>query len=187
MKEYIKDLDFNTVISRLKQGQILQSDESKTTVEMIDGILVERKDNDFSINPNIYTRDVLREWYFERPKPQMEIIIGKFYTTRDGKKAYVFAKNSAGKYNVAIEGEGAYSVFEGGYYSEEEETQGDLVSAWDVKKNIKVRTGQITPEKREKIKELLKKDWSYKDMAKELGVSYSTVAAYVYRHREDLQ
>ena len=187
MKEYIKDLTLDTVMERLKQGQRVVSDTHMASIELIDGILVGRKGKEWIIGQSISSMDYFAEWYFERPKPQMEIIIGKFYTTRDGKKAYVFAKNSAGKYNVAIEGEGAYSVFEGGYFSEEEETDGDLVSAWDVKKNIKVRTGQITPEKREKVKELLKKGWSYKDIAKELGVSYSTVAAYVYRHREDLQ
>jgi hypothetical protein len=185
MKEYITELDFNTVIDRLKQGQVLKSDITESTVEMIDGILVEKKDNYFLVFPQISNNDNFKQWYFERPQPQLEIKIGKFYITRDDKKAYVFAKNSAGKYNVAIEDGEAYAVFEGGYYSEEEETEKDLIAVWDKNRNLnggrKSESGRF-----EKVKELLEKGYSRADIAKETGTTYNAINSFIYYNRKKL-
>lgn len=185
MKEYIKDLTLDTVIERLKQGQRVVSDTHMASIELIDGILVGRKGKEWIIGQSISSMDDFAEWYFERPQPQLEIKTGKFYTTRDGKKAYVFAKNSSGKYNVAIEDGEAYSVFEGGYYSEDEETEKDLIAVWDKNRNLnggkKSEVGRF-----EKVKELLEKGYSRADIAKETGTTYNAINSFIYYNRKKL-
>lgn len=178
MKEYIKNLTPETVISRLKQGEILTDGEK--TIEYIDGLLVAKRDDDWAINPAISKS--FDDFYFYRPAPELELEIGKFYKTRDGKKAYVFAVNSAGKFNVAIEGEGAYSVFAGGYYSEEEETDGDLIGLWA--KPTEKRTN-FDGENYNRIKELIDRGLNMAEISRALNKNANTVYAYLKYH-EDL-
>lgn len=177
MKEYIKNLTVETVISRLKQGEVLT--DGKRTVELIDGLLVAKRNDDWVINYSIGKE--FDELYFDRPAPELKLEIGKFYSTRDGKKAYVFAVNSAGKYNVAIEGEGAYSVFKGGYYSEEEETDGDLIELWSEPKKTRVNYDE---ENYNRIKELINRGLNMAEIGRTLNKNGNTIYAYLQYHQD---
>lgn len=143
MKQYLNELTAQEVIEKLKAGETLQNTNNQR-LEYIDGFLIGYKDNDWFLYPSLSSTK-LNLFYFERPEPELKIEIGKFYATRDGKKAYVFSKNSEDKYCVAIEGEGVYTVFEGGYYSEESETDGDLISLWEKEplKKEKIDTKEV--------------------------------------------
>lgn len=178
MKEYIKDLTVETVISRLKQGEVLT--DGRRHVECIDGMIVLKCEKDWVINYSISKE--FDELYFDRPAPELKLEIGKFYKTRDGKKAYVFAVNSEGKYNVAIEGEGAYSVFAGGYYSEEEETDGDLIGLWREPQKV---GSKFDEENYNRIKELIDRGLNMAEISRALNKNANTIYAYLKYH-EDL-
>lgn len=179
MKKYIKNLTLETIISRLKQGEVLT--DGTRTVELIDGLLVAKRDDDWSIGCAI-AKSFDDELYFERPAPELNLEIGKFYKTRDGKKAYVFTVNSEGKYNVAIDGEGAYSVFAGGYYSEDEETDGDLIELWREPKKNRTRFAE---EYYNRIKELINKGLNIAEISRTLNKRDKTIYSYLKYH-EDL-
>lgn len=177
MKEFIKDLTPETIISRLKQGERLTNGER--IVELVDGLLVAKRNDDWVINYSIGKE--FDELYFDRPAPELKLEIGKFYKTRDGKKAYVFAVNSEGKYNVAIEGEGAYSVFAGGYYSEEEETDGDLIGLWS--ETPKGRSN-FNEENYNRLKELIDRGLNMAEIGRALNKRANTIYAYLKYHQD---
>lgn len=179
MKKYLEDLKPEEVIARLKQGEILKSEDGKITYECIDGIIVGKTEESFAICPSVGSYMSIDKLYFDMPEPELKIEVGKFYQTRGGKRAYVFAQNSEGKYNVAIEGGEAYSVFNGGYYSEEEETDKDLLEKEKTHSGAKKNT-----ELYEDIHNLILKRKSIGEMASLLGKHYKTVHQYIFNHKE---
>lgn len=83
------------------------------------------------INTTIYLDGY--KYYIECPKP-LKLEVGKFYKTRDGKKAFVFAISEK-SYNplcVAIVGcKSTYEVTANGKYFDGEVTSEDLVAPWE--------------------------------------------------------
>lgn len=179
MKKYLDDLKPEEVIARLKQGEILKSEDGTTIYEYIEGFIVGNDKDNFCINPCIASYGCIDRLYFDMPEPELKIEVGKFYQTRGGKRAYVFAQNSEGKYNVAIEGGEAYSVFNGGYYSEKEETDKDLLEKEKAHSGAKKNT-----ELYEDIHKLILKRKSIGEIASLLGKNYKTVHQYIFNHKE---
>lgn len=192
MKKYIKDMERNEVLERLISGDILTCNGG-AKVEMIRGIICATSSNDNEIiNYQLSMNDGI-DWYFELPIKTVDIEVGKFYRTRNGEKAYVFGVSNDGNYNVAIEGGRVYNILPTGYYTEEKESDDDLVClwvdspkeeeepdvscydwrekpivTWDWRKEVVSKNNQVV--------ELLKEGKPQKDIAKELDISPSTVS-----------
>ena len=178
MKQYVRDLDISEVISRLKQGERLVN-ETGSYFEMIDGFICCKWGDNHFINVSISQKD---NYYFERPDPEIKIEIGKFYLTRDNKKAYVFNINSEGKYCVVTDNKMPYVVQQGGYYSDEGESYLDLVAPYG-RQGVGSRTNK---ERYESIKKSLQQGLRKCEIAMTLGLSYPQVDNYIRQHA-DLQ
>lgn len=175
MKQYIKDLQMNEVIARLKQGEQLVNDNGYV-FEMIEGVVCCHNNQDYYINVSIAQGD---NFYFERPEPELGIEVGKFYITRDGRKAYVFNINLEGKYCVVTNNKMPYVVSQGGYFSDEKESGIDLVAPYGSRKG----QGRDT-DRYETLKKLLQQGLRKCEICKELNLSYAQVDQYIRSHDE---
>lgn len=175
MKQYVKDLDISEVISRLKQGERLVN-ETGSYFEMIDGLICCKWGDNHFINVSISQKD---NYYFERPDPEIKIEIGKFYLTRDNKKAYVFNINLEGKYCVVTNNKMPYVVSQGGYFSDEKESDIDLVAPYGSRKG----QGRDT-DRYETLKKLLQQGLRKCEICKELNLTYGQVDQYIRTHDE---
>lgn len=101
---------------------------------MIDGIICGQcsKNKRFLINCPM---DMDSKFYIEEEEKPFSIEVGKFYRTRDGRKAYCFFKDEEDKLcpnNFVIEGEsGCETYTEGGSYFKDEESCFDIVDYWE--------------------------------------------------------
>lgn len=84
MKKYLKTPE--EVISALKEGKTVYSDCGK--YKMIDGIIVFKSGNLYTINKNLFLQE---NPYIEESEP-FKIEVGKFYKTRGGEKARCYCK-----------------------------------------------------------------------------------------------
>ena len=91
MKTYLKDLTPEEVIRRLKAGEVLIEDDSKTITKLVEGVWCTYcpdgsiwLNDGFNLNEKQYN-------YFETPD-ELKLEVGKCYKTRDGRKAYIFIK-----------------------------------------------------------------------------------------------
>ncbi|MBO7735283.1 MAG: hypothetical protein J6S67_22145 [Methanobrevibacter sp.] len=167
MKTFIKDLTPETVIKRLRQGEVLTADTGKT-IELIDGLLIAKDAGDWAVGVVIGTRDIT-QMYFDDPEPQIEIKIGGFYRTRDDRKAFVFSKNSEGKYCVVIENELPYTVFEDGAVFDYDDDNKDLIEVW-IDKPVIVTRGKYC-----EVIDMLKAGKTYDYIKQECNVSKNTI------------
>ena len=157
MNILLNNLQPEEVIRRLKQGEILKN-SGGDTIEMVDGVFVKRIGRDWAVGYLVWNTDY---YYFEDPDPELELEIGRFYRTRADKKAFVFSKNAEGKYCVVVENEMPYSVYVGGCFSNEEESDKDLVEPYE-KPKAKAKRGRIpNKELHKKVLDCLNKGMTY--------------------------
>lgn len=165
MKRFISNLKPEDIIAKLKQGIVLKDDEVNDTYEMVDGLVVRKTQYGWTIGDIISSSEKI---YFDEPEPEIEVVIGRFYKTRDDRRAFVFSKNSEGRYCVVIENELPYTVSANGYYSDETDNDKDLVEVY------KVSGTKSSYEDR--VLECIKEKKSYKEIQEELGISHTTIA-----------
>lgn len=161
MKQYLEDLKPEEVIARLKQGEILKSENGTTTYEYIEGFIVGNDKDNFCINPCIASFSCIDRLYFDMPEPEMVIEVGKFYQTRNGLKAYAYTSAAENRIAVVVEKEIPYTVSINGYVSDESENDLDLIKPYS---------------KSEQIIQLCKEGKTHKEISKELGIPVSTVS-----------
>ena len=129
MKRYLKTPE--EVIDALAAGKVVRDEGSQWT--LYKGFIM-RKDNTFD---NWVVNDyILSEYaglYVDEPKP-IEIEVGKFYKTRNGRKAFVYAKTNFDypyRFCVAMVGNlESYSVNAKGTQSDIEQRPVDLIAPW---------------------------------------------------------
>lgn len=181
MRKYTKDMTRNEIISRLKSGDKLVCDGG-AEIEIIDGFICANSSNGYeTINYQLSLNDGI-DWYFELPLKTIDVKVGNIYRTRAGEKAFVYSVNKEGDFLVAIEGGICYNILSTGYYSEEKETDKDLVSLWDEKteeepkEETDMNFSDIKNEKEKRVVELLNQNMLQKDVSKKLGVSPSLIS-----------
>ena len=188
MRKYIKDMNRAEILKRLSNGDKLTTDGG-AVVEVVNGFLCATSANGIeTLNYELRLNDGI-DWYFELPLKTIEVKVGNFYKTRDGQKAYVYAINNKGDFSVAIEGGNGlcYSILPTGYYSEEKESDRDLVSLREEESNNKQEETfssqtEARYNKEKRVVELLKQGKSQKEVASELGISPSTVSRLAIKH-----
>lgn len=80
-KVYLKDLQLDEVIRRLKSGEILKNEQSKSQIKYIDGVLCRICENGtIEYNTNFWTCNIAH--YFEEPE-ELKLEVGKPYTARE--------------------------------------------------------------------------------------------------------
>lgn len=129
MRTYLKDLTPEEVIQRLKNGEIIKFDNNKTFhIKMIDGIICRIYDgNNFMINGG-FDND---SFYFETEE-SLTFEEGKFYKTREGKKAYISRKTTTRFYGI-ITGKTSLDTWnlEGMHWYDKSPHKNDLISKWE--------------------------------------------------------
>lgn len=127
MKRYLKTLE--EVIDALQAEKFVRDDEGYI-YKMYKGVIFWRKEEQWHVAPTICHDYGL---YVDEPEP-LKLEVGKFYKTRNGKKAFVFAKitNYSYPFYVATVGElNAHSVNAEGRQTNSEPLPLDLVSPWE--------------------------------------------------------
>lgn len=131
MRKYI--LTRAELIEDLKNGKRIYKDEDpQHYYEMIDGVICGQlgENTPFLINCTIDMDDIL---YTEEELFTIEV--GKFYKTRNGKKAYCFYKDEEDKLypnHFVIEGEsGCETSRDDGLVFCDEEDDSDIVGYWE--------------------------------------------------------
>lgn len=118
------------VTAALKEGKVVL-DRTGNKYKSINGfIVVSYISGGWGVDPFIGNHEGL---YVEEPKP-LKLEVGKFYKTREGRKAFVFAKitNYSYPFYVATVGElNAYSVNAEGRQTNSEPLPLDLVAPWE--------------------------------------------------------
>lgn len=127
-KRYLKTPE--EVTAALKEGKVVL-DRTGNKYKSINGfIVVSYISGGWGVDPFIGNHEGL---YVEEPKP-LKLEVGKFYKTREGRKAFVFAKitNYSYPFYVATVGElNAYSVNADGRQTNSEPLPLDLVAPWE--------------------------------------------------------
>lgn len=129
-KRYLKTPE--EVMMALKEGKTIKTDNGYT-YELIDNFIIQTFLGKIrSINTPIFFDT---DYYIDEPEP-LKLEVGKFYKTRDGRKAYVYAKTDTGKYNcwVVIVNSftgGNFCCTVDGKYAAGTESGKDLVAPWE--------------------------------------------------------
>lgn len=116
------------VIKALKEGKEVR-DENNYSFKIVDGFIVATYDDDFYIGYTIYSLD---KPYILEEEP-LKIEVGKFYKTRDGRKAFVYANTYTGLCWVVIidsSADGTFCCTVDGMFCPGEENEKDLVAPW---------------------------------------------------------
>lgn len=128
-KRYLKTPE--EVIGALQAGKKIEAGDFEYRLVGKELIAINKTDKSWAVNPGIYLDDIP---FIDEPEP-LKLEVGKFYKTRDGRKAWVvsFNKWARYQYNVAVFGNTAvYSVLENGYYCDSRTTSPeDLVVPWE--------------------------------------------------------
>lgn len=131
MRKYLKTKE--DIIKALKDGKKLyEKDYPQNHYEMIDGIICGQsgKNSPFIIN---CAMDMDDKFYIEEEKP-LTIEVGKFYRTRDGRRAYCFYKEEGTLYtnHFVIDGESRYGIYtDDGLILSDGENPEDIIGYWD--------------------------------------------------------
>lgn len=122
------------IIKALKEGKVVKSKNVK--YKLIDGIICSFHEE---YGRKLWTVcNSICEYekpYIDEPEP-LKIEVGKFYRTRNGSKAFVYAKADKGKYNYwavivnSIIDENFCCTVDG-TYSVGKESKKDLVAPWE--------------------------------------------------------
>lgn len=123
MKQYIKDMQPEEVIQRLKNGEILYTEDTDCHYKMIDGILYKILSNSKYVINDCISKQLDSKCYFEVEEP-FKIIESGFYKTKDGSKVYIswIKTYDMDGYNLPEEDYICYGIFGGG----------DNVFTWDI-------------------------------------------------------
>ena len=117
------------VIKALKKGKVIK-DDNGYSYKLVDGFIVSTYKNHFIVGDNIFNID--NHPYILEEEP-LKIEVGKFYKTRDGRKAFVYAKIGIDcPYTFCVVKAGkldAYNVNEEGKQAADEQPL-DLISPW---------------------------------------------------------
>lgn len=117
------------VIKALKEGKEVR-DDNNYSFKIVDGFIISTDENEFFVGDNIssgYKPYILEEEPFK-------IEVGKFYKTRDGRKAFVCANTYTGLCWVVIidsSAEGTFCYTVDGKFCPGEENEKDLVAPWE--------------------------------------------------------
>lgn len=117
------------VIKALKEGKDVR-DENNYSYKLVDGFIVSTDENEFFVGDNIYSDN---KPYILEEEP-LKIEVGKFYKTRDGRKAFVCANTYTGLCWVVIIDSSADRPFcctVDGMFCPGEENEKDLVAPWE--------------------------------------------------------
>lgn len=127
-KRYLKTPE--EVTAALKEGKVVL-DRTGNKYKSINGfIVVSYISGGWGVDPFIGSTEGL---YVEEPKP-LKLEVGKFYKTRNGKKAWVVSYKQGLHYPyivAVLEHEETYTVLENGYFSFENPNPEDLVAPWE--------------------------------------------------------
>lgn len=127
-KRYLKTPE--EVIDALQAGKKIEAGdfEYRLVGEVI--IAINKTDKSWAVNAGIYSDDIP---FIEEPE-QLNLEVGKFYKTRDGKKAWIVSYKQWLRYPyyVAVLGDvGTYTVLGSGCCYENHPTHQDIVSPWE--------------------------------------------------------
>lgn len=117
------------VIKALKEGKEVR-DENNYSFKIVDGFIVATYYDYFYIG---YTISGIDKPYILEEEP-LKIEVGKFYKTRDGRKAWVVSRQQDEHYPyiIAVLDEvDAYAVLENGCLYDDKPYAFDLVGQWD--------------------------------------------------------
>lgn len=144
MKTYLKDLTPEEVIRRLKAGEVLKEDDSKTITKLVEGVWCTYYQNgSIGLNDGFNLDSDARQYYYFETPDELKLEVGKCYKTRDGRKAFISDYNSATKYFRGAVVEFLDLVIwtnDGMYLYTTKESNLDLISEWsdyDVESNKK--------------------------------------------------
>lgn len=130
MKRYLRTPE--EIIKELKKGKEVLCDTfgRHYIYKMIDGVVYKYNENSWVMNGCLDSSD---KAYIDEPEP-IKLEVGKFYKTRTGKKAFVFAKIGREYpypfYVAKVENPVTYSVDADGRKTDEENPS-DLVAPWE--------------------------------------------------------
>lgn len=137
MKTYLKDLTTEEIIKRLKNGEILHPVNPDFYIKMIDGVLCEFYNNELHFI-NMQVGSVYRpdsnegyDFYFETEE-YLTFEEGKFYKTREGKKAYISRITTTYIYGI-ITGKTSMDTWnlDGMHWINKDPHKNDLISEWE--------------------------------------------------------
>ena len=117
------------VIKALKEGKVIK-DENNYSYKIVDGFIVAVNKNEFFVGDNIFSGN--RPYILE--EEPLKIEVGKFYKTRDGRKAFVCANTYTGLCWVVIIDSSADRTFcctVDGMFCPGEENEKDLIAPWE--------------------------------------------------------
>lgn len=130
MKTYLKDLTPEEIIKRLKNGEVIKIKDSKEYFKMIDDVICRFFDyGDVGIGSLLYAGP--DDAYFEIEEP-LTFEEGKFYKTREGKKAYI-SKITTTRFYGIITGKTALDTWnlDGMHWRDKSPHKNDLISKWE--------------------------------------------------------
>lgn len=128
-KRYLKTPE--EVIDALQAGKKIEAGDFEYRLVGEALIAINKTDKSWAVNAGIYSDDIP---FIDEPE-QLKLEVGKFYKTRDGRKAWVAEctdKKGAYPFVVAAQKEyNVYSVAKDGrrYFDDTDET--DLVAPWE--------------------------------------------------------
>lgn len=118
------------VTAALKEGKVVL-DRTGNKYKSINGfIVVSYISGGWGVDPFIGSNEGL---YVEEPKP-LKLEVGKFYKTRDGRKAWVVSRHQDEHfpYIIAVLGKvDAYAVTKDGRFYDDRPYEFDLVAPWE--------------------------------------------------------
>lgn len=118
------------VTAALKEGKVVL-DRTGNKYKSINGfIVVSYISGGWGVDPFIGNQESL---YVEEPKP-LKLEVGKFYKTRDGRKAWVVSRHQDEHfpYIIAVLGKvDAYAVTKDGRFYDDRPYEFDLVAPWE--------------------------------------------------------
>ena len=118
------------VIKALKEGKVIK-DDNGYSYKLVDGFIVSTYKNHFIVGDNIFNID--NHPYILEEEP-LKIEVGKFYKTKNGRKAWVVSRQQDEHYPyiIAILDEvDAYAVTKDGRFYDDRSYSFDLVGQWD--------------------------------------------------------
>lgn len=125
-KVYLKDLQPDEIIRRLKAGEVVKS--GSEIIKWIDGILCTLyNDGEITYNPLISVSKN-SSCYFEEPE-ELKLEVGKCYRTRDGRKAFISVVDDMYAYGI-IEGNSVVTTWGHNGVCDTDDDGGDIISEW---------------------------------------------------------
>lgn len=123
------------VIDALKAGKVIRDKDSQWTLR--DGFIIRKDANYASWVINDCISSNYAGIYVEESEP-LKLEVGKFYRTRDGRKAFVFAESNCENRNYCFDfvivnqsTQVISCTKEGCYFCDGDEDVHDLVAPWD--------------------------------------------------------